>query len=212
MLTLDFLHIDYYYNAFVYTLFIGSHCVEGRIEEAIELMQDMENAGLMLYDETFNLLFAGRLEEGLRLCERMMERGLVPSCWAFNLMAGKLCESGVVKRADEITYSNLIASYGKLGEFQQVLKLYYEMEYRSLSPGLLVFESLIRSLCQCRKLEKTEKYLRIMKDRSIAISTCVYETLISSYFEKGDELRASQLNNEMVSRGLKPSCSYMFHP
>ena len=71
-----------------------------------------------------------------------MERGLVPSCWAFNLMAGKLCESGVVKRADEmltllldkgfvpdeITYSNLIASYGKLGEFQQVLKLYYEME------------------------------------------------------------------------------------
>ena len=47
MLTLDFLHIDYYYNAFVYTLFIGSHCVEGRIEEAIELMQDMENAVLM---------------------------------------------------------------------------------------------------------------------------------------------------------------------
>uniref|UniRef100_F6HIZ1 Pentatricopeptide repeat-containing protein n=1 Tax=Vitis vinifera TaxID=29760 RepID=F6HIZ1_VITVI len=163
----------------------------------------MENAGCSK---------AGRLEEGLRLCERMMERGLVPSCWAFNLMAGKLCESGVVKRADEITYSNLIASYGKLGEFQQVLKLYYEMEYRSLSPGLLVFESLIRSLCQCRKLEKTEKYLRIMKDRSIAISTCVYETLISGYFEKGDELRASQLNNEMVSRGLKPSCSYMFHP
>ncbi|KAL6327152.1 hypothetical protein AAG906_015191 [Vitis piasezkii] len=133
---------------------------------------------------------AGRLEEGLRLCERMMERGLVPSCWAFNLMAGKLYKGFV---PDEITYSNLIASYGKLGEFQQVLKLYYEMEYRSLSPGLLVFESLIRSLCQYR-------------------SIAVYETLISGYFEKGDELRASQLNNEMVSRGLKPSCSYMFHP
>lgn len=227
----EMLNRGFHPNAFVYTLFIGSHCVEGRIEEANELMQDMENAGLMPYDETFNLLIAGcskagRLEEGLRLCERMMQRGLVPSCWAFNLMAGKLCESGVVKRADEmltllldkgfvpdeITYSNLIASYGKLGEIQQVLKLYYEMEYRSLSPGLLVFESLIRSLCQCRKLEKAEKYLRIMKDRSIAISTCVYETLISSYFEKGDELRASQLHNEMVSRGLKPSCSYMVHP
>ena len=228
----EMLNRGFHPNAFVYTLFIGAHCTGGRIEEANKLMQDMENAGLMPYDETFNLLIAGcskagRLEEGLRFCERMMERGLVPSCLAFNLMmAGNLCESGVVKRAnkmltllidkgfvpDEITYSNLIASYGKLGEIQQVLKLYYEMEYRSLSPGLLVFESLIRGLCQCGELEQAEKCLRIMKDRSITISACVYETLINSYFEKGDESRASQLYNEMVSTGMKPSCACVFHP
>ncbi|KAL4607967.1 hypothetical protein ACB092_09G213700 [Castanea dentata] len=102
----------------------------------------------------------------------MLERRLVPSCWAFNEMVRKLSEIGNLVQAnavliilldrgflpDEITYSHLIEGYGKKkGEFHKVLKFYYEIENRSLSPELLVYASLIRSFCLRGKVEEAEK-------------------------------------------------------
>ena len=77
------------------------------------------------------------------------------------------------------------------------------MEYRSLSAGLPVFTTLIRSLCQCGKLGEAEKYLRIMKDRSIALSEDIYETLITGHLREGDKMRTGLLHNEMVARGME---------
>ncbi|XP_040993742.1 pentatricopeptide repeat-containing protein At1g66345, mitochondrial [Juglans microcarpa x Juglans regia] len=213
-------------NSFIYTLFIGAHCKEGKIKEAHCLMQEMENMDLKPNEESFDLLIegcakAGKLEESLRYCEQMLERRLVPSRWAFNEMVGKLCQSGDVEQAnamltilldkgflpDEVTYSHLIDGYGSKGEIDEVLKLYYEIEYKSLSPVLLVYKSLIRSLCLCGKLEEAEKYLRKLKERSLVPTVCIYDTLIASYSEKGDRTRVLHLQNEMISLGLKPSCS-----
>jgi pentatricopeptide repeat protein len=148
--------------------------------------------------------------------------GHVPSLSAFNEMVGKLCRIEDVTRAnemltnlldegflaDEITYSNLISGYAKNNQIQEMLKLYYEMEYRSLSPGLMGFTSLIKGLCNCGKLEEAEKYLRIMIGRSLNPREDVYEALIKVYFEKGDKRRALNLYNEMVSKGLKLCCSH----
>ncbi|XP_031258597.1 pentatricopeptide repeat-containing protein At1g66345, mitochondrial-like [Pistacia vera] len=149
-------------NSFVYTTFIGAYCREGKIERANFLLQEMENMGLKPYDETFNLIIEGcakvnRVEESLSNCEKMMGRGLLPSCSAFNEMIGKLCETGNAEQANamltplldkgflpnEITYSHLIAGYAKAHKIQEILKLYYEMESRLLTPTLQVFSSLI---------------------------------------------------------------------
>lgn len=198
-------------NSYIYTLFIKAHCEERRIEEAIGLVKEMEDVGLKLYNETFHHLIVGcsqvgRMEESLKWFEKMIEMGFVPSCLAFNQMVERFCENGDTKHADvmltllldkgfvpdEITYSHLIAGYGKEGDFQGVLKLYYEMEYKSLSLGSLAFSSLIMSLCQCNKLEEAYKYLAVMKDRSLTPSSYVYEAL-----EKGDKTRAHLLHSEL---------------
>ncbi|KAF2312993.1 hypothetical protein GH714_008633 [Hevea brasiliensis] len=152
-------------NSFVYTSFIGAYCNGGKLEEANQLIEEMENMGLKPYDETYNFLIegcakSGRVEESLSYCEKMIERGLLPSRLAFNKMVTKLCETGAVKQANamltrlldngflpnDITYSHLIAGYARDNQIQEVLKLYYEMEYRALCPGLLAFTSLIRIL------------------------------------------------------------------
>ncbi|KAK2990758.1 hypothetical protein RJ640_003826 [Escallonia rubra] len=208
-------------NCFLYTLFIGVYCEEGKIEEANVLMLEMENGGLKAYDETFNHLIVGcskvgRVEESLKFCEKMIDVGLVPSCLAFNELVEGLCENGDVKLADEMltllldkefvpdetTYCHLISGYGKKGSFEGVMKLYHEMEYKSLSCSYLILNSLIISLCHCGRLEEAERYLRVMKDRSLSPSGSVYKTLIASYFEKGDKTRADQLYSELVGQGL----------
>ncbi|KAK3018778.1 hypothetical protein RJ639_005241 [Escallonia herrerae] len=208
-------------NCFLYTLFIGVYCEEGKIEEANVLMLEMENGGLKAYDETFNHLIVGcskvgRVEESLKFCEKMIDVGLVPSCLAFNELVEGLCENGDVKLADEMltllldkefvpdetTYCHLISGYGKKGSFEGVMKLYHEMEYKSLSGSYLILHSLIISLCHCGRLEEADRYLRVMKDRSLSPSGSVYKTLIASYFEKGDKTRADQLYSELIGQGL----------
>ena len=153
-----------------------------------------------------------------------MGMGHVPSLSAFNEMVGKLCKMEDVAQAnemltklldegflaDEITYSSLISGYAKNNQIQEMLKLYYEMEYRSLSPGLTGFTSLIKGLCHCGKLEEAEKYLRIMIGRSLNPCEDVYEALIKGYFEKGDKRKALNLYNGLVSKGLKLCCSHYF--
>lgn len=75
---------------------------------------------------------------------------------------------------DEIIYYFLIDGYGRERNILEVLKLYYEMEFRLLFFGLLIFISLIRILCEFKKLEEVEKYLIIMKFRLLCLIIDIY--------------------------------------
>nr|XP_043633403.1 pentatricopeptide repeat-containing protein At1g66345, mitochondrial [Erigeron canadensis] len=187
-------------NSFVHTSFIRAYCEAGKIESGDELFKDMECVGLQPYDETYTHMIAGcskfgKLEESLNFCEKMVQNGFVPSCLAFNEVVERVNGFVSVRRADEMltvlldkgfvpdvnTYSHLIAGYGREGDVEGVLKLYYEMEYRKLSPGSSVFTWLIVSLYQAGRLEESEKYLRTMKARSLAPLDYTCYTLISRY-------------------------------
>ncbi|KAL1339535.1 hypothetical protein AAHE18_U044900 [Arachis hypogaea] len=162
-------------NSFIYTSFIGAYCREGRIEQANVLMQAMEERGLKPYEK---LCAKGHVEQANSRLTLLLDKGFSPS---------------------DITYTHLIEGYAKKDEIQEVLKLYYEMEYRSMSPGLSVFTSIIQCLCHCGKLEDADKYLWIMKGQPLTPSVTIYKTLIAGYKQKGYSIRALHLQNEMDS-------------
>ncbi|CDP01618.1 unnamed protein product [Coffea canephora] len=204
-------------NSFVSTSFIGAYCKQGKIEEVMRLMREMDDLGMKPYDETFNHLIegcsgTGYLDESLKFCERMVKMGLLPSPLAFNMMVGKLCSDGEAKRADEAltvllemgfvpdenTYSHLANGYMTLGDVERILKLYYEMEYRSLSPCSAFLNSLIIALCRHGRVREADEFLNLLKARSLIPGSHTYKTLIASHLEKGNKTRAQQLCEEMV--------------
>ncbi|GKC64780.1 pentatricopeptide repeat-containing protein [Tanacetum coccineum] len=107
-------------NWFVHTKFIEAYCEGQKIEDGDELFRDMERVGLKPYDETYTLV------------ERLNGRESVPYA---NEMLTILLDKGFV--TDVNTFSYLIAGYGREGDVEGVLKLYYEIEYRNLSHGAL---------------------------------------------------------------------------
>lgn len=143
--------------------------------------------------------------------------GLVPSCLVFNELLQKFCSKGDTKRADEVltlllekgfvpdeeTYSHLANGYMRLGNVESILKLYHEMEYRSILPSASFFGTLITSLCQNGRVKEADEYLILFKAKSLTPPSHAYETLIASYLEKGNKTRASQLHQEMVRKSLK---------
>jgi pentatricopeptide repeat protein len=62
---------------------------------------------------------------------------------------------------------------------------------------------MIQCFCRLGKLEDAEKYLRIMKGRSLVPNVTIYETLIAAHMKKGNGDRALQLRNEMASLELR---------
>lgn len=209
-------------NCFVITLFIEAYSKEGRIKEAIGLMQEIENMKLKPFEETFNHLIegcsrAGYWEESLEFCRRMINMGLVPSVPVFNKMVGTISKIGDIKLADELltvlvdkgfipdvdTYSLLIGGYKKLSNVEGILKLYHEMVYRSVSPSASIFCTLIVTLCQHGRVREADEYLLQMKANSLAPQSYLYEALVASHVEKGNNARAHQLYEEMTRMGLK---------
>ncbi|XP_068635614.1 pentatricopeptide repeat-containing protein At1g66345, mitochondrial [Aristolochia californica] len=214
----------YHMNSFLYTLFIGAYCKKGKVGEASHLMQEMKLEGLKPYEDTYNFLVegcsrVGRLEASLLWFDEMLGRSLLPSSVACNEMIRKLCEVGDVKKANDIltllldrgfmpteeTYFYLLDGYGKDGSYQEVLKLYHEMEYAGPPPGLMVYTSLIGTLCQCGKLCVADKYLTLMEKRSVTPTLSIYNMLIVEHFKEGNEEKVLCLYNEMIQRGLKPA-------
>ena len=203
-------------NAFVYTSFVGAFCRDGRVGEAISLVREMEGKELRPYGETYEHVVAADSEECVRVFDEMVRVGFVPGCVVFNKVVERLCEKGEVEKAngmlsvlmdkgfspDDVTYSLLMQGYTRKEEVQEVLKLYYEMEYKRVNPGLSVFVTVVRCLCRCGKVEEAERYLRVMRERVVALDACVYEELIDGYIKKGDTARALYLQEELASLEL----------
>jgi len=116
-----------------------------------------------------------------------------------------LLDKGFLPSDVIVTCSHLIHCYGRKDEVQGDLKIYYEMEYKSMCPGFSVYSSMIQCFCRLGKVDDAEKYLRIMKGQSLATNVSIYETLIAGHMQKGNDERALQLRNEMAS--LELQCS-----
>ncbi|CAA6669570.1 unnamed protein product [Spirodela intermedia] len=200
----DMLKRGHCMNAYVCAALIGLLCREGKTEEANLLTQEMLQAGLNLYEETYNVLIewfsrSGRLQEALEFCNRMVDEGSLPSCRAANKLISRLCEAGNVERADgmltlllekgfvpdESVYSDLISGFGRAGRFQAVLRLYHEVEWRGLSVTVLLYTSVIRSLCLCGKSTEAEKILAVMRGKYMAPTREIHE--LTSWASDGSQ-------------------------
>ncbi|KAL4577920.1 hypothetical protein LXL04_014035 [Taraxacum kok-saghyz] len=190
-------------NSFVHTSFIGAYCEAGKVEDGDKWFKEMGHIGLKAYGEMYAHMIVGfskvgRFEESLNFCQNMVQNGFIPSCLVFNEVVKRVDGHEGVCRANELltilldkgfmpdvnTYTYLVAGYGREGDVEGVLKLYYEMEYRKLSPGVLVFSWLIFRLSKAGRLEESEKYLRIMKARSLAPLDYTRDTLFQ-FLERG---------------------------
>jgi len=180
-------------NAFVYMSFVGAFCRDGSVGEAISLVREMEGNELRPYSETFEHVVVADSEECVRVFDEIVRVGFVPGCVVFNKVVERLCEKGEMEKAngilsvlmdkwfspDDVTYSLLMQGYARKEEVQEVLKLYYEMEYKRVYPGLSVFVTVVQFLCRCGKVEEAERYLRVMRERLVALDASVYGELAS---------------------------------
>nr|GEZ12430.1 hypothetical protein [Tanacetum cinerariifolium] len=183
-------------------IMVNALCKEGKLQAFVDMIDriDEKRCLLRLIVNTcfvFGMVEEGRVEDGLVLLKRMMVKNMISDSISYSLfvyVVERLNGRESVRRANEMltvlldkgfvtdvnTFSYLIVGYGRECDVEGVLKLYYEMKYRKLSPGALLFNWLVISFCQAGRLEESEKYSRTMKARSLVPLDCAYDTLLSS--------------------------------
>ncbi|KAF2300531.1 hypothetical protein GH714_013956 [Hevea brasiliensis] len=87
---------------------------------------------------------------------------------------------------DAIAYSFIVYAEVRLGNLDSAMEVYEKMLKRGFSANSFVYTS------------------------SVDPNEEIYEALIIGHFENGDKTRAFHLYNEMISKELKPCCSYDF--
>ncbi|KAG6519014.1 hypothetical protein ZIOFF_022503 [Zingiber officinale] len=97
---------------------IAYSLIEERIDEAVQMMEEMSSIGLKPYDETYYHLIIDTLHsivETNRTLTSLLIMGLVP---------------------DQEIYLILIDGYGTTGDYQKIITLYYEMVHMGLEPNV----------------------------------------------------------------------------
>ncbi|XVF29717.1 hypothetical protein REPUB_Repub15cG0146300 [Reevesia pubescens] len=125
-------------DIYSYTAVMDGFCKVGRSNEAMELLNQAQEVGLVLNVVTFNTLFTGynkegRPQQGFRVLKLMKEKNCMP---------------------DSISYSTLLSGLLKWGKIRAALRVYKEMVAIGFEVDGKMMSTLLRGLCMNSWKEK----------------------------------------------------------
>ncbi|CAA7018375.1 unnamed protein product [Microthlaspi erraticum] len=137
----------------------------GRVEEGIELLQEMMDKGVVPDLINYTTLIDGYLIRGefvdaLDLVDEMRRNGVSPDVITYNVLAGGFARNGHVKEAFDI---------------------YGIMKKEGLEPNALTHSVIIEGLCSALKIEEAENFFKSLE------SKCPenYASLVKGYCDSG---------------------------
>ncbi|CAK9151213.1 unnamed protein product [Ilex paraguariensis] len=172
-----------------YTSVISGYCKLGKMEEALNLFDDMFSFGIKPSLVTFNILIDGfgktsDIVSALNIYERLLTTGCCP---------------------DVITFTSLIDGYCRTGQVDQGLKLWGEINARNLSPNAYTFSVLINALCKENRLNEARDLLRLLRWRTdIVPHPFIYNPVIDGFCKSGNVDEANVIVTEMEEKRCSP--------
>ncbi|ESQ50072.1 hypothetical protein EUTSA_v10001906mg [Eutrema salsugineum] len=144
-----------------------------RVEEAVELLQEMMNKGMVPDVINYTTLIDGyclhgKFVDALDLIDKMRANGTAPDVITYNVLAGGLARNGHAKEAFEI---------------------YKCMKDEGLEPNAVTHNVIIEGLCFARKIEDAENFFESLEDK------CPdnYASLVKGYCDSGLSKQAFRL-------------------
>ena len=138
-------------DVYLFTTVINAFCKRGRVEEGIELLAKMEEAGVVPNVVTYNTVIdglgvIGRYDEVFMLKEKMVENGVEPTLVTYSVLVKDLIKAkrigdayGVVKKMTEkgfppnvIVYNNLTNGLIEAGSLSKAIEVKEDMVSKGL--------------------------------------------------------------------------------
>ncbi|KAA1466574.1 hypothetical protein DENSPDRAFT_44179 [Dentipellis sp. KUC8613] len=221
-------------DAYVWNVILHSFAERGELESALKLLDEMRSLGLHLNPADYTSVMGvfGSRKEPLSaeaIYKRAMQEGVKPDrrMIATLMRAHALAGSwrGVVRAFDFLkssrvrqhrpqidVYNILLKSYVHLGApFSIVSDVFAKAEQSGIRPNTETFHLLIQAACDARDMETANSLLAQM-DRlgksgasTVAVNVFAMTIIMSGYLRLGDKVKAKQVYDDMVARGIKPS-------
>ncbi|XP_065855086.1 pentatricopeptide repeat-containing protein At2g17525, mitochondrial-like [Euphorbia lathyris] len=204
-------------NVETYNTLIFGFCNDGMFDLALDMFNDMKTDRITSNFDTFDTLIkglfsGGRIEEGFKILELMEEskEGATSRISPYNSVLYGLYKKNMWDEALEflIKIRNLftkavdrslrVLNLSKIGDIDSAKIVFSE----GGSPNVLVYDRLIRALCEEGRLREAFELINEMAKRGYVPVASTFNGLIRGFCEQGKDGSALKLlDDEMVSRG-----------
>jgi len=219
--------VGYQPNHGDFTTMIAAFGRSHQLVKALTYFEEMKQANLEPDIFTYNTLIDvygknKELSSAVKIFNEMKEKKLKPTLATYNILisAHGLNEDPKGAKhwfdqvmndpslsANEITYSNIMDAYARVGDVENTLKYLNEMLSKKITPSLGHYNSLVLVYTKNGNIEKATEMLKEMKRKGMEPSPHIYSLLMNAYGENNDISGASEILN---NHPKKPGRS-MYH-
>ncbi|PXF42106.1 Pentatricopeptide repeat-containing protein [Gracilariopsis chorda] len=214
-------------NEVSYNALMATAAKSDRVAEAFEIYDEMISRGLKPNCECFTTLItlcgrANLLDKAFQVHEHMLASDIKPNVITYNalLTVCRGCEDGNIDRAldllqimrntprcapDVITYSTIIDVLGRNERFDEMKRLFKEMQEDGIKPNLVTYTSMIAAMTRTSRLEEAIRILHDMKLHGVQPNVYTFSSLINGAAKRGDFDCAMEILDMMQSEGVQPS-------
>ncbi|XP_047339036.1 pentatricopeptide repeat-containing protein At3g53170 [Impatiens glandulifera] len=210
----------------VYTALIGAYGLNGFLDEAFFILDEMKSAAnckpdVYMFSTLINCcikscrfdLIKGVLTEMSYLgidCNDVTYNTIIDGYGKtkqFNQMESVLTdmiESGTCL-PDVFTFNSIIGAYGKYGDIERMEKWFDEFQLMGVKPDIRTFNILIRSYGKSRMYEKMESVMEFMQKRFYSPTIVTFNIFIEMFGKAGDIQKMEEYFLRMKDGGMKPN-------
>ncbi|ORX59918.1 protein prenylyltransferase [Piromyces finnis] len=219
--------VGYQPNHGDFTTMIAAFGRSHQLVKALTYFEEMKQANLEPDIFTYNTLIDvygknKELSSAVKIFNEMKEKKLKPTLATYNILisahglnedpkGAKHWFDQVINdstlSANEITYSNIMDAYARVGDVDNTIKYLNEMLTKKITPSLGHYNSLVLVYTKVGNIEKATEMLKEMKSKGMEPSPHIYSLLMNAYGENDDITGAFDILN---NHHKKPGRS-MYH-
>ncbi|GLT96352.1 hypothetical protein SLE2022_139780 [Rubroshorea leprosula] len=189
-----------------YSLYVRALCRAGRLEEALEIIDNVGTERSTLEHYVYGSLVHGllqqdRLEEALAKVGSMKKTGICPTVHVYTSLIAHFFKGKQIERALEIfekmkqegcqptvvTYSALIQGYMNMGKVGEAWDVLHQMKMKGPVPDFKTYSMFIGCLCKVGQSEEAMKLLSEMQENEIVPSTVNYRAVFFGLNREGKQ-------------------------
>lgn len=186
---------------------------EGRLNNCIELLEDMEEKGLLDMDKVYHVRFFDvcKRKKAVKEAFRFIRLIPNPTLSTFNLVmsvcAGSQDSEGASEvmqhvqeaglKADCKLYTTLISTYAKCGKVDTMFKVFHEMVNAGVEPNVHTYGALIDGCAKAGQIAKAFGAYGILRSKNVKPDRVVFNALITACGQSGAVDRAFDVLSEM---------------
>ncbi|KAH6780127.1 hypothetical protein C2S52_011364 [Perilla frutescens var. hirtella] len=186
---------------------------EGRLNDCIELLEDMEENGLLDMDKVYHVRFFEVCKRQKAVKEAFRFTKLIPNptLSTFNMLMS-VCASSqdsegafqVLQHVQEIglnadckLYTTLISTCAKSGKVDTMFKVFHEMVNGGIEPNVHTYGALIDGCAKAGQIAKAFGAYGILRSKNVKPDRVVFNALITACGQSGAVDRAFDVLAEM---------------
>ncbi|KAK7856120.1 pentatricopeptide repeat-containing protein [Quercus suber] len=205
-------------NVVTFGILINLMCKSRRVDEALEVFKKMKEGsdGVLVQPDA---IIHGRINSAVEFLNDMQSKGVKGNAVTYAILINAFCNVNNIDKAmeffdkmsnsgcspDAIVYYTLISGLSQAGRMDDASSVVSKLKEVGFCLDTVCYNVLIGGFCQKNKLDKAYETLKDMEEAGVKPDSVTYNTLISYLSKTGNFTTAHRVMRKMIKEGLTPT-------